>query len=75
MQSAHEHYKNLPEANLAKYDAVPEFPCGGCNGRNSNGYINGLILATNGQPSAKSGFNFNGLTGWEYPVEAHYFGR
>lgn len=75
MQSAHEHYKDLPAAGLVRYDAVPEFPCAGCNGRNSNGYTSGLILATNGQPRANAGFNFNGLTGWEYPVEAHYFGR
>jgi hypothetical protein len=75
MQSAHEYYKALPMASQAQYDAIPEIPCGGCNGRNSNGYTNGLILATRGQPSAAPGFVFNGLTGWEYPVEAHYFGR
>ena len=75
MQSAHEHYKDLPLAGQVRYDAIPEIPCGGCNGRNSNGYINGLILATNGQARSISGFHFNALTGWEYPVEAHYFGR
>jgi hypothetical protein len=75
MQSGHEHYKGLPEAQLARYDAIPEFPCGGCNGRNSNGYVNGLIRATAGTPAARAGFRFDALTGWEYPVEAHYFGR
>jgi hypothetical protein len=75
MQSAHEHYKGLPDAQLARYDAVPEFPCGGCNGRNSNGYVNGLILASRGTPRGRAGFSFDALTGWEYPVEAHYFGR
>ncbi len=73
---AHEHYRDLPNASKAPYDAIPEVPsCLSCPGRNSNGYISGLIAATKGQPSVDPGFNLNGLTGWEYPVEAHYFGR
>ena len=75
MLAAHNHYRNLPDAQKARYDAIPEFPCGGCNGRNSNGYVNGLIGATNGRARSAVGFNFDQLTGWEYPVEAHYFGR
>jgi len=75
MLSAHDHYRALPESGTAVYDAIPEIPCGGCNGRNSNGYVHGLIAATGGQPVPAAGINLNGLTGWEYPVEAYYFGR
>lgn len=75
MLSAHDHYRALPYADTAPYDAIPEIPCGGCSGRNSNGYVHGLIAATHGQPVPAQGIILNGLTGWEYPVEAHYFGR
>ena len=75
MLSAHDHYRSLPRASMARYDAIPEVPCGGCDGRNSNGYVHGLISATFGQPQAAPGFLFHGLTGWEYPVESYYFGR
>ena len=75
LKSAHDHYRNLPDSSKSAYDAIPEFPCGGCNGRNSNGYTNGLSRATNGRPDAVPGFNFDNIIGWEYPVEAHYFGR
>jgi hypothetical protein len=76
---AHEHYRTLPDSLRAPYDAIPELPpCSSCPGRNSNGYINGLLRATNGHPVISHRsiyYDLDRLTGWEYPVEAYYFGR
>jgi hypothetical protein len=73
---AHAHYRALPLSSLPDYDAIPELPpCGGCAGRNSNGYVHGLVSASGGRASALPPLNFNDLVGWEYPVERYYFGR
>jgi hypothetical protein len=73
---AHEHYRKLPLSQVAPYDAVPELPpCRSCRGRNSNGYVNGLVRATGGRAIAAPQIDLDDLTGWEYPVEASYFGR
>jgi hypothetical protein len=72
---AHEHYRSLPLTQVAPYDAVPELPpCRSCRGRNSNGYVNGLIRASGGRAVAAPQVDLDDLTGWEYPVEASYFG-
>ena len=73
--SAHDHYRGLPDSAKAAYDAIPEIPCPGCNGRNSNGYVNGLIRATQGSAVAYNSLDFTDIVGWEFPVERHYFGR
>ena len=73
---AHERYRRRPFSQLPDYDAIPEIPpCGGCAGRNSNGYVNGLIRAAGGRPRALPPLRFNDLFGWEFPVEPFYFGK
>ena len=73
---AHDRFRRLSFAQLPNYDAIPELPpCGGCAGRNSNGYVNGLIRATGGTAQALPPLRFNDMFGWEFPVESFYFGR
>ncbi len=78
LMSAHDHYRKLPNDRKAPYDAIPEIPwCPWCKGRNSNGYVSGIIAATKGKPHVEKGSEFydlSKLTGWEYPVAASYFG-
>jgi len=75
---AHSHYAALPLDQKAPYDTIPELPpCPWCKGRNSNGYVSGLIGATKGQPFIERQsiyYDLSKLVGWEYPVEASYFG-
>lgn len=75
MVPAHERYRARPFESLVTYDAIPELPpCGGCAGRNSNGYVNGLIRATGGTAIPLPPLDFDDMFGWEYPVEPVYFG-
>jgi len=79
LMSAHNYYRKLPNGEKAPYDAIPELPwCPWCKGRNSNGYVSGIIAATGGHPQVEMGSEYadlSALTGWEYPVEPSYFGR
>ncbi|HEY7672751.1 MAG TPA: hypothetical protein VIC71_11080, partial [Gammaproteobacteria bacterium] len=75
---AHNHYRELPFAQKAPYDALPEFPClGFCAQYNSNSYVQGLVEATEGRiiPMAPFLKDFDDLVGGGSPVPASYFGR
>jgi hypothetical protein len=76
--SAHNHYRQLPLAQKAPYDAIPELPCFAiCTDYNSNSYVQGLVEATGGRIIAMAPFlgDFDDLIGGGSPVPASYFGR
>jgi hypothetical protein len=75
---AHNHYRQLPLAQKAPYDAMPEYPCLGlCAHYNSNSYVQGLIEGTGGDIIPKAPFleDFDDLVGGGSPLPASYFGR
>jgi hypothetical protein len=75
---AHDYYRQLPLAQKAPYDALPEIPCFAiCTDYNSNGYVRGLVEATAGHiiPMAPFLEDFDDLFGGGSPVPASYFGR
>jgi hypothetical protein len=75
---AHDYYRQLPLAQKAPYDALPEIPCFAiCTDYNSNSYVQGLVEATGGRIIAMAPFieDFDELFGGGSPVPASYFGR
>jgi hypothetical protein len=75
---AHDYYRQLPLAQKAPYDAIPEIPCFIlCSDYNSNSYVQGLVEATGGRIIAMAPFleDFDKLIGGGSPVPASYFGR
>jgi hypothetical protein len=77
LRQAHNHYINVPYAQKLPYDALPEYPlpaAAGADGYNSNGYIHGLLNATQGNAHFVPGMNPNVLPGWPTPVPSANFG-
>jgi hypothetical protein len=75
---AHNFYRQLPLAQKAPYDAIPEIPCFAiCTDYNSNSYVQGLVAATRGRiiPMAPFLKDFDDLIGGGSPLPASYFGR